>query len=310
MSQEQNACGTAGGTVTVERLDHLASESCHAISGKANGGELSVITDEIKAVLKRRTADIIKLGGLLCEAKKQVGHGEWLPWLSREFSLSERSSQRYMKVYKLAVKYDTVADLNISPSALYLLVEEDFATSFPAGMRQAIPVVEACIHLSRTKRVGIQDVWECYRVRRNMAREVPSWAAPTPLPGATAAERKEAHERWVNEGKPTFDAAQEAERKRAAQHAAKIALSRFKEECSTWLPRMTLEERKEALRYLTEIVAQQELSFAPTCIEHQPEKSLTLPGKVTVNGHAIKTDDFGPAAKKQVAKALSEGVAA
>ena len=73
---------------------------------------------------------------------------------------------------------------------------------------------------------------------------------------------------------------------------------------------MTLEERKEALRYLTEIVAQQELSFAPTCIEHQPEKSLTLPGKVTVNGHAIKTDDFGPAAKKQVAKALSEGVAA
>jgi hypothetical protein len=242
------------------------------MSGKANGRELAVITDEIKAVMKRRTADIIKLGGLLCEAKvklkEQVGHGEWLPWLNREFSLSERSAQRYMKVYDLAVKYDTVADLNISPSALYLLIDEDFA-----------PVVDACVRLSREKRVGTMDVWERYRLNRNEAREQnTAWITrPEPRHGPTAAEKKEAHERWVNEGKPTFDAEQEAERKRAARHAAKIALSRFKEECSTWLPRMTLEERKEALRYLTEIVAQQELSFGPTSIELQPEKSPTLP---------------------------------
>ncbi len=261
--------------------------------------DLSVITDEIKVVLKRRTADIIKLGGLLCEAKKQVGHGEWLPWLSREFSLSERSSQRYMKVYKLAVKYDTVADLNISPSALYMLIE-DFAG-----------FAEDCVTLSRTKRVGIEDVWECYRLHRNAAREQNSpWRPdnwePKPEQGRrTAAEKREAHERWVNEGKPTFDAAQEAERKRAARHAAKIALSRFKEECDTWLPRMTPEERKEALRHLTEIVAQQELPFAPASIEHQPEKSLTLPSKGAVNGQPMDIGRLGPAAQQQIALAMA-----
>jgi hypothetical protein len=258
--------------------------------------ELSVITDEIKVILKRSTADIIKLGGLLVEAKKQVEHGEWLPWLAREFSISERSAQRYIKVFKFAAKHDTVADLNnISPSALYMLIEEDFA-----------PLARHCVDLSRTKRVGTQDVWSSAGyLNGHLLKPQKETREDFRPPRPTAAENKAAHERWVKEGKPAFDAEQEAERKRAAQHAAKIALSRFKEGCDTWLPRMTPEERKESLRYLTEIVAQQELSFAPASIEHQPEKSPTLPSKVAVNGQPIDLGKLGPAAQQQIASAMA-----
>jgi hypothetical protein len=212
--------------------------------------ELAAIEAELAEVLKREAADVIKAGKLLCEAKKSpdVGHGKWGVWLDQKFSLSERSAQRYMAAYRFAAKNDIVADLNMSPGALYLLIEQDFPKK----------VIDACVKLSATKRVGRNDVWESYRVHR----PAPVVQQPLPRYERNAADIKEAHEEWVRNGKPTFDAQQEVERKRAALHAAKIALSRFKEECDTWLSRMTPEEQKEALRYVTEIVSQQNLPLA------------------------------------------------
>src|SRR4029077_1883540 len=155
----------------------------------------------------------------------------------QKFSLSDRSAQRYMGAYCFAVKNDTVADLNMSPSALYLLAEEDFESK----------VVAACVKLSRTKRLGRNDVWECYRVHRNENEIAKAQPKDWKTQEKSAAEKKEAHERWVREGKPALEAEQEEERRRADQHLAKIALARLKEECERWLPRMNPEERKEAL---------------------------------------------------------------
>ena len=63
-------------------------------------------------------------------AKKEVGHGEFLPWLEKEFSLSEKSAQRYMAAHKFMttvaaplLKSDKLADLRVRPSALYELTE-------------------------------------------------------------------------------------------------------------------------------------------------------------------------------------------
>jgi hypothetical protein len=69
--------------------------------------DLSAIEADICATLKRGTADIIKVGELLCEAKAnkaQIPHGEWVKWLSGKFSLSERSAQKYMRAYKWSRK--------------------------------------------------------------------------------------------------------------------------------------------------------------------------------------------------------------
>ncbi len=71
-----------------------------------------------------RTAieNAIECGRLLLQAKKQVGHGGWLPWLKANTSVSERQSQRYMRVATGAIegKYDATSDLTID-GALGLL---------------------------------------------------------------------------------------------------------------------------------------------------------------------------------------------
>ena len=42
----------------------------------------------------------IEIGRRLAEVKKELKHGEWLPWLEKETEFSERTAQRYMKVYE------------------------------------------------------------------------------------------------------------------------------------------------------------------------------------------------------------------
>jgi hypothetical protein len=88
---------------------------------KAKRRDLTIITGELRTALKRETTSIIEVGALLVEAKKQVMHGEWLPWLENEFSLSERSAQRYLLVGRFAAKYDSLSDLNLTAEALYAL---------------------------------------------------------------------------------------------------------------------------------------------------------------------------------------------
>src|SRR5947209_5576410 len=54
-------------------------------------------------------------GELLLQAKAQCRHGAWLPWLSANVAVPERTAQAYMRVAKrwdkLQAKSATVADL-------------------------------------------------------------------------------------------------------------------------------------------------------------------------------------------------------
>ena len=92
--------------------------------------KLVKITSELHAIFKRGTEDVIQIGRLLRSAKKEVGHGEFLPWLEKEFSLSDKSAERYMAAHKFItrvaarlLKSDKLSNLKLRPSALYELVE-------------------------------------------------------------------------------------------------------------------------------------------------------------------------------------------
>ena len=115
---------------------------------------LSAIVDDLHVVLKRETADIIKIGELLVEAKAAARHGEFLPWLKREFSMSERSAQRYMAAYRFALKYDTLSDLQLSVDAIYLLCNQLLGDLFPPN------VINAIIEEAKQKFVGEQRCHE------------------------------------------------------------------------------------------------------------------------------------------------------
>jgi hypothetical protein len=54
-------------------------------------------------------------------ARDLCGHGGWLPWLEKEFDWSEMTATRYMNLYALSLKSNTVLDLDFPLGALYLL---------------------------------------------------------------------------------------------------------------------------------------------------------------------------------------------
>jgi Protein of unknown function (DUF3102) len=89
---------------------------------KKNNRTLAAIADDLRICFKREVADVVEIGGLPTEAKTLVTHGEWLPWLAEEFSLSERSAQRFMRAHALA-KTTPVSDLKLMVSALFVLGE-------------------------------------------------------------------------------------------------------------------------------------------------------------------------------------------
>jgi Protein of unknown function (DUF3102) len=52
------------------------------------------------AALKSSVENAIKAGDLLIEAKAQLKHGQWLPWLDKHCAISQRTAQLYMKLAK------------------------------------------------------------------------------------------------------------------------------------------------------------------------------------------------------------------
>jgi len=70
-----------------------------------------------KASVKRGVKHAVAAGQLLIEAKAQVQHGQWLPWLRDQCGLPDRTASAYMRVAKnkekLAAEIGNVADLSL-----------------------------------------------------------------------------------------------------------------------------------------------------------------------------------------------------
>jgi hypothetical protein len=61
-------------------------------------------------------------------------HGEWLPWLDREFGWTVQTAHNFINVYAAAGKFPNFGDLNVPVSSLYLLA----APSTPEAARDAV----------------------------------------------------------------------------------------------------------------------------------------------------------------------------
>lgn len=83
----------------------------------------------------------IEIGRRLVEAKELLPHGEWLPWLQKETEFSERSAQRYMRVFEEygaaqlglfgpETNATTLSDLPISKALALLSVPESERIEF------------------------------------------------------------------------------------------------------------------------------------------------------------------------------------
>jgi hypothetical protein len=85
---------------------------------------LPQIAHAIRALERKTIQNVIEIGKLLCEASEQCAHGEYMPWLKREFGWSHDTSLNFRNVYVLSQipKFSDFATLNmnISISALYM----------------------------------------------------------------------------------------------------------------------------------------------------------------------------------------------
>jgi hypothetical protein len=76
-----------------------------------------------------------------------LNHGQWKSWLLEEFSWTDRTAQRFMSVTN-RFKSDTVSDLAIDPSALYLL----------ASKKTPEPLVEGFLEMAKAGKVVTQQM--------------------------------------------------------------------------------------------------------------------------------------------------------
>src|SRR5262249_25434291 len=75
----------------------------------------------IRQLGKRVVEDVVEIGRRLIEAKEIAGHGNWLPWLDREFGWSPSTAENYINLFKLSAKFPTVGNLDFDLRALYML---------------------------------------------------------------------------------------------------------------------------------------------------------------------------------------------
>jgi DUF3102 family protein len=73
-----------------------AASAAPTLNELANGirADLAGIAGDNRSVL----AHAIAAGKKLNQAKAQLGHGEWLPWLEKNFSLSQQTASEYMRL--------------------------------------------------------------------------------------------------------------------------------------------------------------------------------------------------------------------
>ncbi len=76
-------------------------------------------TSEIKDRLRRTAQDIVQIGHDLIEVKERLPHGQFGPWLSAEFDLTEGHARKLMQVARAFGQNDHYD--RFAPTALYLL---------------------------------------------------------------------------------------------------------------------------------------------------------------------------------------------
>jgi hypothetical protein len=139
--------------------------------------------EEIRKLGKRAVCDVTEIGRRLAEMKKICGHGNWLPWLRREFGWTDRHALNYIRVYELSLKSENFSDLGIPVSALYLLAApstppeavDEVIERAKSGERQAHAKIKGTIDKIKTAKATAAGI----KPQRGSSKKSPKAEGPT-----------------------------------------------------------------------------------------------------------------------------------
>ena len=110
-------------------LSAAFGESAPAI-GTERG--IETITEEIIFYKTVGGQAVIEIGRRLMEAKAQLRHGEWLPWLREKVEFSETSAQNFMRIAREYGNTHLVGDLGASKALVLLALPASERENFAA----------------------------------------------------------------------------------------------------------------------------------------------------------------------------------
>src|SRR6266849_265246 len=125
--------GTGALEKTGKDEEHKCSESrteSPVLSRLADLAErIKVEHNAYVAAVKKSAEHAMAAGDALIEAKAQLKHGEWLPWLKGHCEISERTAQVYMRLARnrseIEANPQRVADLSLRGAASLLAPDPD-----------------------------------------------------------------------------------------------------------------------------------------------------------------------------------------
>ena len=96
---------------------------------------------KIKDYMKQTSQNIIEIGKLLIQAKKQVPHGDWADWLASNIDFSIRTADRFMKCAERFSNWTPASNLNSSQMfELLALKQADTESFINAKEKEGTPI--------------------------------------------------------------------------------------------------------------------------------------------------------------------------
>jgi hypothetical protein len=115
----------------VEHIDKSADRD----RKRAGMDPLTRHAEAIRELRQRTARDIIKIGEHLTRARKICGHGNWRPWLEREFGWTDDTALNFMNVYRWSeANPERIRNLALPWRSIYLLARP----STPEAVRQEV----------------------------------------------------------------------------------------------------------------------------------------------------------------------------
>lgn len=118
----------------MSKSDSLAAMMQQNMARTLTPGErdIETITGEILEAKRAGGEAILTIGRCLIEAKEQLPHGEWLPWLNERVEFSERQARRFMQLYRECSNRPALADLGATKALALLALPPEEREQFVA----------------------------------------------------------------------------------------------------------------------------------------------------------------------------------